>query len=337
MPIIAVDAMGGDFAPEDLVKGVAQVSLQTDIECLVVGDEPQIQAVLDRIAYNPEHIAIHHTDEFVTMADDPGMSPRHRRRTSIMVAARLVAEGQAQAVVTAGSLAAALAACAQHFEIINGLRRVALSGVYPRQTVYPGQDQLALLLDVGATVRCDAIDLARFAVMGSAYARYVSKTPDPRVALLNMGVEETKGGEVLADAYRRLKASPAVNFVGNIEGSELTRGMADVVVCEGLLGNVVIKLLGAMAEVVADSEGAVRRERWRQKLGAFMLESGGGRLRDLMAYEGYGGAPVLGFNHLMVTLDSRANARSVENAIKVSAKAVRSGVVRQIAAGIERL
>jgi glycerol-3-phosphate acyltransferase PlsX len=336
MPIIAVDAMGGDFAPEDVVKGVAQVSLQTDIECLVVGDEQQIQAVLDRVPYNPERIAIHHTDEFVTMVDDTMMSPRHRRRTSIMVAARLVTEGQAHAVVTAGNTAAALAACAQHFKIINGLRRVALSGVYPRQTVYPGQDQLALLLDVGATVRCDAIDLARFAVMGSAYARHVSKTPDPRVALLNMGVEETKGGEVLADAYRRLKAIPEVNFVGNIEGNELTKGTADVIVCEGLLGNVVLKLLGAMVEVVADSEGAVRRERWRRKLGAFMMESGGGRFRDLLAYEGYGGAPVLGFDQLMLKLHSRADVRSVENAIKVSAKAVRSGVIREIVAGIER-
>jgi len=337
MPVIAVDAMGGDFAPDDVVKGVAQVSLHTEIESLLVGDEQQIQATLDRIPYNPERIAIHHTDEFVAAVDDAGTGIRHRRRTSIMVAARLVAEGRAQAVVTAGNTAAALAACARYFRTIEGLCQVALCGVFPRQTLYAGQDPLALLLDVGASVRCEAADLVRFAVMGSVYARHVSKLAEPRVALLNMGSEENKGGAVLIEAFRRLKNQPSVNFVGNIEGHGLTKGTADVIVCEGLLGNVVIKLLGAMADVVVDSAGTGRRENWRHKLGTFMLESGAGRLRELAAYEDYGGAPILGFDRLMLRLPGRANARSVENAIKVSAKAVCSGVVREIAAGVERL
>jgi phosphate acyltransferase len=337
MPTIAVDAMGGDFAPEEVVKGVAQASLRTDIQCTLVGDEQEIQAILDRVPYNPERIGVQHTTEFVTMAEDPKTSLRHKRRTSIVVAARLVADGKADAVVTAGNTGAAVIACTQCFEAIDGVYKPALASVYPRQTEYPGQDQLALLLDVGATIRCDATELVQFAVMGSAYARHVSKVPNPRVALLNMGVEETRGGDILVDAYRRLKNSPGINFVGNIEGNDLAKGTADVIVCEGLLGNVALKILEGIAEVVVDLAGTARRESWRWKLGFFMLASGIGRLRDLTDYAAYGGAPILGFEHVMIKSHGRSSARAVENAIKVAAKAVRDGVTEEIAAGIKRL
>ncbi len=337
MPTIAVDAMGGDFAPEEVVKGVAMASLETDIQCTLVGDEAQIQAALDRVAYNPERIEVHHAREFISMADDPKAAVRHKRGASILVATRLVAEGQADAVVTAGNTGAAVLACAQQFKTIQGVRKAALASVYPRQTEYPGQDQLALLLDVGATIRCGATELVQFALMGSAYARHVSKVPSPRVGLLNMGAEETKGGDDLVEAHRRLNACPGINFVGNVEGNDLAKGKADVIVCEGLLGNVVLKLLEGLAEVVVDLAGTARRENWRWKLGFFMLANSFGRLRDLTDYAAYGGAPVLGFEHLMIKSHGRSNARAVRNAIKVAAKAVRDGVTSEIAAGIEKL
>ena len=329
--------MGGDFAPEEVVKGVAQASLETDIQCTLVGDEVQIQAALDRVPYNPEHIAVHHTRDFLSMADDPKLGVRQKRNASVLVAARLVSEGQADAVVTAGNTGAAVLACGQQFRIIRGVRKAAMASVYPRQTEYLGQDQLALLLDVGATIRCDATELVQFALMGSAYARHVSKVPSPRVALLNMGTEESQGGEVLVSAHRRLTGIPGINFVGNIEGSDLAKGKADVIVCEGLLGNVVLKLLEGLAEVVVDLAGTARRENWRWKLGFFVLANSFGRLRDLTDYAAYGGAPILGFEHLMIKAHDRANARAVKNAIKVAAKAVRDGVTREIAAAIEGL
>jgi len=337
MPTIAVDAMGGDNAPEEVVKGVAQVSLETDIQSTLVGDEAQIQAVLNSVPYNPAHIGIQHTFEAIGMGDNAGDAVRRKRKASILVATRLVADGQADAVVTAGNTGAAVLACAQHLKTIRGVRKAALASVYPRQTEYPGQDQLALLLDVGATVRCDAIELVQFALMGSAYARRISKIPSPRVALLNMGTEETKGGEVLTRAYRRLKRFSGINFVGNIEGNDLAKGKADVIVCEGLLGNVVLKMLEGLAEVVVDLAGTARRENWRWKLGFLMLASGFGGLRDLTDYTAYGGAPVLGFEHLLIKLHGRSNARAVENAVKVAAKTVRDGVTREIAAHIEQL
>lgn len=337
MPTIAIDAMGGDFAPEEVVKAVAQVSLDTEIQSLLVGDEAQIQAILNGTSYNPELISIHHTRDAIGMAEDPKTAVRLKRNASILAAARLVAEGQAEALVTAGNTGAAVLACAQHFQAIRGVRKAALASVYPRQTEYPGQDQLALLLDVGATVRCDAMELVQFALMGSAYARRVSKLPSPRVALLNMGTEDTKGGEVLVHAYRRLKTISGINFVGNIEGNDLARGKADVIICEGLLGNVVLKLLEGLAEVVVDLAGTAARENWRWKLGLMMLASGFGRLRDLTDYAAYGGAPILGFEHMLIKSHGRSNARAVTNAIKVAAKTVRDGVTREIAAAIGQL
>jgi glycerol-3-phosphate acyltransferase PlsX len=337
MPTIAVDAMGGDSAPDEIVKGVAQASLHTDIQCLLVGDERQIQGVLGAVAYNPEHISIHHTPDVIGMAEEPKTAVRYKRRASILVGAQLVADGHADALVTAGNTGAAVLACAQHFRLIRGVRKAALASVYPRQTEYPGQDQLALLLDVGATIRCDATELVQFALMGNAYARGVSKVPSPRVAVLNMGAEENKGGEALVQAYRQLKNLSGINFVGNIEGNDLVKGKADVVVCEGLLGNVVLKLLEGLAEVIVDLAGTARQENWRWKLGVMMLAGSLGKLRDLTDYAAYGGAPFLGFEHLLIKSHGRSSAPAIANAIKVAAKAVRDGVTREIAAAVGRL
>src|SRR2546426_7954046 len=215
VPTIAVDAMGGDHAPDEVVKGVAQVSLTTDIECLVVGDERRIQAVLEGVSYNPEHIAILHSADAISMAEEPREAVK-RRDASLLVGVRAVAEGRADAMVSAGNTGACVLACAKHFRLLRGIRRAALASVYPRHREHPGQDRFALLLDVGATVRCEAEELVHFAIMGAGYARRISKVTSPRVALLNMGSEETKGGETLVEAHRRLRALAGIHFVGNV-------------------------------------------------------------------------------------------------------------------------
>jgi len=336
-PTIAVDAMGGDSGPEEIVKGVARASLDTTIQSLLVGDERRIQEILDGVPYNPEQIAIEHTVEHVEMGEEPKAAIRKKRRASIAVAAQLVADGRADVVVTAGNTGAAMLACSEHFKMIPGVRHAALASVYPRHTEHAAQDTLALLLDVGATVRCDATELVQFALMGNAYARRVSKVAQPRVGLLNMGVEETCGGEVLVEAHRRLRRIESINFIGNIEGNELARGRADVIVCEGLMGNVVLKLLEGLAEVVDDLAGVARRENWRWKLGIMMLASGFGKTRDLTDYAAYGGAPLLGFRNLLIKSHGRSNALAVHNAVKVAAKAVRDDVTGEIAAAIQAL
>ena len=173
--------------------------------------------------------------------------------------------------------------------------------------------------------------------MGSAYARRISKLPSPRVALLNMGVEASKGGETLVAAHRRLRRMPALNFVGNVEGNDLARGGADVIVCEGLLGNVVLKLVEGIAEVFTDVASAAARRRLTWRIGLALLARGIERLRELTDYTQYGGAPILGFENLFIKCHGRSNARAVANAVKVAAKAVRDRVPAEIAEAVASL
>lgn len=334
MPKIAIDAMGGDEAPDVVVKAVAQVSLDTEIQCLLVGDSARIQSILNTVPYNPEQIDIQHCAEAIGMAEDPKAAIRQKPQASIAVAAQAVAAGRADALVTAGNTGAAVLACHQHFQLIPGVKKAALASTFPRQRELASQDQLALLLDVGATIHCDSTELVQFALMGNAYARIISKVPSPRVGLLNMGSEEGKGGPVLVEAFQRLKQASAINFVGNIEGNDLVHGKADVIVCSGLLGNVVLKMLEGISEVLVDLTGSVPRENWREKLGMRMLELSFRRLRELTDYTAYGGAPFLGFEQLLIKAHGRSNARAIANAIKVAAKAVRDGVAAEISAAI---
>jgi glycerol-3-phosphate acyltransferase PlsX len=334
MPTIAVDAMGGDFAPDAVVRGVAQSSLDTDIQCMLVGDERRIQAILNRVKYNPENISIVPSRDVIGMGEEPKEAIRSKRDASILVGARLAAEGRADALVSAGNTGACVLACAKSFRIIKGVRRTALASVYPRQVRYPGQDPLALILDVGATVRCEPAELVQFALMGNAYARQVSKSEAPRVGLLNMGREDTKGGAVLVEAHRRLRALPALNFVGNVEGNDLATGEVDVIVCEGLLGNAVLKLVEGVADVFANMTGTGARQRLRWRVGLMLLGQAVRRLRELTDYTRYGGAPILGFENVFIKCHGRSNARAICNAVKVAGKTVRDGVPREIAEAV---
>ncbi|MEB2285225.1 MAG: phosphate acyltransferase PlsX [Polyangiaceae bacterium UTPRO1] len=337
MPVIAVDAMGGDFAPEEIVKGVAGASLATAIECVLVGDEPRIQAVLDTLSYDPSHIRIHHAADAVGMQEAPREALRAKRDASISVGAKLVAEGQADALVSAGNTGACLLACAREFRVVKGVRKPALASVYPRHVDHPGQDPLALLLDVGATVHCDAADLVQFAVMGNAWARRASKTARPKVGLLNMGAEPFRGGDVLAAAHERLAALPAIDFIGNVEGSDVAEGRADVIVCEGLLGSVVLKFIEGIAGVVNDVASYAVRQRLLWRLGMRLLSGGLREVAHLTEHAAYGGAPLLGFEQLLVKVHERSRAPAIANAVKLAAKTVRDGVVAEIAAAVQEV
>ena len=331
MPVIAVDAMGGELAPEEIVRGVADASLATAIECVLVGDEPRIQAVLDTVSYDPAHIRIHHAAEAVGLQEVPREAIRSKRDASIRVGAALVARGQADALVSAGNTGACVLACGREFRPIKGVRKPALASVYPRRAEHPGQDQLALLLDVGATVRCDAADLVQFAVMGSLYAQRISKVVRPRVGLLNMGAEPFKGGDVLAEAHARLAGVPTIDFVGNVEGHEVARGRADVIVCEGLLGSVVLKFIEGIADVVTDVASNAVRQHLLWRLGMRLLSRGLRDVSHLTEHAQYGGAPLLGYEQLLVKMHERSRAAAIANGVKPAAKTVRDGVPGEIA------
>ena len=337
MPRIAIDAMGGDFAPDEMVRAVARLSLDSDIQMVLVGDADRIQGLLDAGEYDPEQISVRHCSAVVEMSEDPRKALRAKRDTSVAVAAAMVAAGEADAMVSAGNTGACVLAAADTWALLPGIRRAALASVFPRRTEYEGQDQLGLLLDVGATVRCEAVELVQFGAMGSAYARCISKIESPRVALLNMGAEPNKGGDVLVVAHQLLAAQPGLEFVGNVEGHDVATGRADVIVAEGLLGNVVLKLLEGVAEVASGLANHAAHDRLRWRVGMAMLSPGIQRMQTLADFQTYAGAPILGFQHLCLKAHGRSRAPAIGNAIKVAAKTVRDEMIPDLAAKIAEM
>lgn len=336
-PTLVMDAMGGDWAPDEIVKGAARLSLETEAELLLVGDEPKISAVLAQTRHNAERIAVRHTRSFVGMAEKPAHALDEKPEASILVAAKLLADGQGQALVTAGNTGAAVLACARTLKLLPGVRRAALASVYPTHTRRgEKQDPFSLILDVGATLEVTADDLVAFAVMGSTYARVISKNPRPRVALLSNGSEPEKGLPAIVEAHKRLKVRDDIDFIGNVEGLDIPKGTADVVVTGGFVGNVVLKMLEGVAETVLEVAKYAYKEKIAWKAGLIMLSSGIERLKEVTDWEQYGGAPILGFDKLVIKAHGRSKERAIVNAGKVALKAITADVVGTMVRGLPR-
>ncbi len=322
--MIAVDTMGCLGDVRAAVEGAAGVSLQTDIQMLLVGAEARIQAALEETAYNPEHIDIVDAPERpLGISDPPERATASNSRCSLAVATQLVADGSAGTMVSAGNAPALWQLCVARLPLDRAVRRAAVGAVFPRHVEGQGEDPLGLILDVGATVRCDAADLVQFAQLGSAYVRCVSAVSSPKVGLLNMATRKGAGGDVLTRAYSRLEHDRSIHFVGNVEGHELVSGQADVVVCEGLLGNIVLKMLHGLTGIAVDLTGAAARRSWRWRAGMAMLGSGVERSTPMVEYVAYAGAPILGFTTVPIYCDPSSPARALGNAIKLAAKVQR--------------
>jgi glycerol-3-phosphate acyltransferase PlsX len=329
---VALDAMGGDHGVSAAMGGAARLSLEGgDVEVLAVGDVPAMTAALGRVPHDPRRLLFHHAGEVIGMAAPAVDALRSMPDASIRVAARLVAAGEADALVSAGNTGATVLTAREQFGLIPGVRRAALASVYPTALRHgPHADPFALMLDVGATLQADADALVGFAKMGAAYSSIISEIVSPRVALLSNGSEPGKGTAAIVDAHARLAAS-SLNFLGNIEGIEIPKGTADVVVCDGFLGNVVLKLLEGMGEVLQGlaQEAAQRSLQWR--LGLSLLDSGIAEMQRLTDWKAYGGAPLLGFDHVAIKAHGRSEAPAIRNALKVAAKAVRGDLQGRIA------
>ena len=228
-------------------------------------------------------------------------------------------------MVTAGNTGAALVACGRHFDLLPGVRRAALSAVFPtRQRHGDAGDPFSLILDVGAAAEASADDLVAFAVMGAQWLRSTSSNSEPTVALLSSGGEPGSGPAQVAAAHERLRRLPGMRFVGNVEGVDIPKGAADVIVCDGFVGNVCLKMLEGTAETVVELAQYAYKESLRWRAGLAMLSSGIEKLKSITDWEQYGGAPVLGFNHVFIKAHSRSRARAITNAGKAAARAIAS-------------
>lgn len=336
MQRIVVDAMGGDHAPEEVVQGAAEASLSLrDAEIILVGNAAAIGKILPNVRHDGSRVRVHHAGSVIYMDEKPAEALAAKPDSSIAVAADLVARGEGDALVSAGNTGASVLACARRWKLIDGVRRAALAAVYPTE-LRRGErnDPFSLLLDVGATIETTAEDLVTFAIMGAAYARVVSQNERPRVALLSNGHEAGKGPREIVEAHRILLEHTELNFIGNIEGLDIPRGVADVVVCSGYVGNVVIKMLEGVSETVLRLARYAYKERllWRAALA--MLSGGIERLKEITDWEQYGGAPLLGFDNLFIKAHGRSRSHAVANAIRVASKALRAELCQRIASSL---
>ena len=327
---VALDVMGGDHGPAVTMEAAARVTKETSIDLLLVGDPDEIARGLDAHDHDPKRIEVLPARDVIGQDEKPRHALDTKPDASLCKAMRAAADGDATAFVSAGSTGAIVLAAARWVPKVEGVKRAALAAVYPTQERRGNPDRFALMLDVGATVRCSATDLLFFAYMGNAYASRISKVGSPSIGLLNMGREETKGGEVLSTAHRYMREDEALNFIGNIEGNDIPTGVCDVVVCEGLVGNVALKMGEGVGEVLKSVGKWAFKQSLVWRAGLTLLARGLKQLKDITDYSEYGGAPLLGFSRPVLKAHGRSEARAIANAIKVAAKADRDDVCGEI-------
>ncbi len=309
---IAVDAMGGDFAPQSIVAGAVHAAREFGVGIILVGIE---QTVLNELGKHPHArslpIEVRNATQVVDMLDSPATVFRRKKDSSIRVANDLVRNGEAVAVSSAGHTGAAMATSLFLLGPLEGIERPAIA------TLMPTIKGTCVVLDVGANVDCKPNNLLQFAVMGEVFAKYLLRNPNPRVGLLSIGEEETKGNELTKEAFKLL-AETQLNFIGNVEGRDVMSGKADVVVCDGFIGNVVLKI----SEAVAETIGLMIRENIGEniirKLGYLMMRPAFRALKRRIDYAEYGGAPLLGVNGISIISHGRSSEHAIKNAIRVA-------------------
>src|SRR5882724_5646531 len=313
--VIALDAMGSDRAPKPEIEGAIQAARHHGVRTLLVGSESELRAEL---AHYPSAaglpIEVVHASEVITMDDKAVQAVRSKRDSSIHVGVRLVREGRAAGFVTAGNTGAAMATAKMVLGGIPGVDRPALAAVFPTAV-----STVAILLDVGANVDCKPDNLEQFAVMGEIYFRSMFGTRRPRVGLLSIGEEETKGNELTREAFQLLKQLP-LNFIGNVEGRDLYSGKVDVIVTDGFVGNVALKISEGVANLVRTALKESLKATITRQVGALLSRSAFTDFKKRLDHTEYGGAPLLGVKGVCIITHGSSNANAMKNAVRVAAE-----------------
>jgi glycerol-3-phosphate acyltransferase PlsX len=320
---IALDAMGGDHAPASEVEGAALAVREYGVEVILVGDEVLLKEELRRQGLQDlPGLTVHHASQRVEMHEQPSQVVRRKRDSSIWVGTELVKKGEAVAIISAGNTGATVVTAFFLLGVLKGVERPAIA------TLLPTVAGLTILLDVGATVDCTSTHLTQFALMGHEYAQHVLNKAHPTIGLLSIGAEDTKGNEVTKETFKRLKESP-LNFVGNVEGREIFTGAADVVVCDGFIGNVALKITEGVAEALKKMLiRDIAAGSFFSRLGYAFLRPAFARYKKRMDYAEFGGASLLGVNGICIIGHGRSSGRAIKNAIRV-AKEIHDGRVNE--------
>ena len=332
---VALDAMGGDNAPGEIILGAIQAAREYGIGVYLVGRQDTIRAELAKHDITGLDLPIIHTDEIIEMDDHPATAVRRKKNASMLLALQLVRDGKALGAVSAGNSGAMMAASLFILKRVPGVDRPALGGLFP--TV----NSACLIVDMGANTDCKPEYLQQFALMGSIYMERIFRISAPRVGLLANGEEETKGNQQVIEAHQLLKASAntlGINFIGNIEGRDIPAGEVDVAVCDGFVGNAILKLGEGLGETLF---GLIREQMTShipvKKLAAGVLRPGLRKVFKRFDYAEYGGVPLLGVNGSAIVAHGRSNAKAIKNALRVARQTAETGVATAIAEGLEKL
>lgn len=326
---IAVDGMGGDRAPDVVVEGVAEaIQLFSGINIVLVGHEGRLTPLMKKhhILDHPQ-VKLVHAEETVNMHEPSTASIRSKKNSSITVAAALVSKGEADAVVSAGHTGAAVAATKIKMRMLPGVDRPGIA------IIMPALHGPFILIDAGANVDSKPINLAQFAVMGEAFARLAFSTLRPRIGLLSVGEEDTKGNELTKEAFKILSEMP-INFIGNVEGNSLFQKAADVVVCDGFIGNILLKATESMAKATIELLRETLTRNPVRKTGAILLKNAFRELKSVGDSEEYGGARLLGVNGICIIGHGSSSPKAIRNAIRVAEESVKFGINRHITKSI---
>ncbi|TWH48423.1 phosphate acyltransferase PlsX [Sporomusa sp. KB1] len=326
---VAVDAMGGDYGPDEIVLGAFQAAQeyeQEGIEIVLVGDQAQIIQALDRHGkWKERNITVQHASEVIDMHDSPGAAVRKKKDASVVVATGLVKQGHCDVVISAGSTGGAVAAALFGLGRIKGIERPAIA------TPIPNLIGTTVLLDSGANVDSKPKHLVQNAIMGSIYAEYVLNIPRPRVGLLNIGEEESKGNEQAFTTYPLLTQLNSVNFIGNVEGRDIPKGTVDVVVCDGFVGNIVLKFGEGLASAILQLlKQSIKSSSLWTKMAAMLIMPTLKGLKKKLDYAEYGGAPLLGVNGGFIICHGSSRAKAIKSAIRVAKEFTEQEVVAHI-------
>lgn len=328
---IAVDAFGGDNAPLSVIRGAHDAAREYGVNIILTGDKDIIEKCAADNKIDLAGIEIRHTDSVFDMHDKPTDILKSKRGTSLGLAMDLVANGEADAFVSAGSTGAIMAGATFIVKRIKGIERPAIGTVIPTMT-----DRKLLLMDAGANAECRPEMLRQFGIMASLYLENVEGIKDPEIGLLNIGTEDTKGGPLQIEAYKLLKESP-VNFVGNIEARELPAGVCDAVISDGFTGNVVLKLYEGVASNMMKLIKRTLMSTFRSKIAALLAKKSLYSLKDKMNYDDIGGAPLLGVKKPVIKAHGSSNANAIKNAIRQAKRCAENDVSGKISADLQKI
>lgn len=321
---IILDAMSGDFAPTEIVKGGALAAKELGVEILLVGNEDEIRKVMTENALSDENIEIYDCKETISMEDDPTSILKEKKESSMGVALTLLKDGKGDAAVSAGNTGALLAGGTLIVKRIPGVTRAALAPILPRK------NGKTMIIDAGANTECRPEMLEQFGVMGSAYMKYAEHIENPKVGLANNGSEETKGTEVVIEAHNALKKRKDINFVGNVEGRGVMLGECDVFVCDGFTGNLVLKSCEGFGLLIMEMLKEVFLKGFFSKIAALLVLKKVKKLKKSLDYKEVGGAVLLGIKKPVIKAHGNSDAKTIKNAIKQARRFAEGGVIKSI-------